>query len=94
MANKQELAPGGIAARDLIQNLKADQSELADVIPDQCIDCPSAWNEAAHLRALKLGDCPGHEQQVFESKQIIDGEEVVRSYLVGRCRMGTGAPVV
>lgn len=67
MTEKEVLSPGGEANKSFVTNMKAEHPELAELIPDGCLDCSSAWLHATAGRIDRVQACQGKSKEAYPS---------------------------
>lgn len=74
-----EVTAGARANTNFIASMQEQHPELAELVPEQCSECSSAWLHALRDRVDRLTDCPGREEVTAE----ITGKLVTRHF----CRL-------
>jgi hypothetical protein len=91
MEQEVNFTPGGLANQRFVTDMKLEHAELIDDITQGCLDCSAAWREVAADRPEKVKGCTGRTEEIIKVKEIIDGQDVVRLYISGRCHLGAPA---
>jgi hypothetical protein len=65
------LTPGGQANQEFVAFLSEEYSELADLVPENCKECSTAWLMASRARKLsELEVCEGRTEITIEELTI------------------------
>jgi hypothetical protein len=71
MPEEEPLSPGALANREFVASKRAEDPNLAFVIPEGCLECSTAWDQATKGRIDKVHECRGKIERMVGEKAVM-----------------------